>query len=452
MSVRSRIADLPLLVVGVLLLSTAADILPNDTIVGVGEVQLNLARLLVVVALAAVVVGHGFRLDHWRTGLALPLLLLLAVSLYTSHRYGTYPRYRFLVEGVAVFYLTFAVVRARADDAREALAFLGLVALSIAALTAVAQVAQDVHTGFYRHGCTPLTLNPGVQPPSGSIPRATGTFSNPNVLGGYLLLLLPIGVMASGYVARLRGLWTLVALGAGLGFLSLVFTFSRAAVLMSLVALGLGVLVSDVRYRRWLIAVVLLLAVAIAVLAGSCGSDATSGYGRTDEWRQTLEVIRDNPVWGVGLGRLGFELHARDAASTARHAHNLWLTWWAEAGTGAFVAWIWLTVALLWRSLRAALRGSAAARTGFLALVGFFGFSLLDDPANTDRVALAFWIVAGFAAAVADPGRGLVARLRGRGGGAGPVDLEHEPSLANRTRSGNVRPLPPHPTGGEQAS
>src|SRR5947208_7414919 len=98
MSIRSRAGDLPVLVIGVLLLSTAADILPNDTIVGVGEVQLNLARVLVIVGLAAVVIGHGFRRAHWRTGLALPLLLLLAVSLYTSHKYGTYPRYRFLVE------------------------------------------------------------------------------------------------------------------------------------------------------------------------------------------------------------------------------------------------------------------------------------------------------------------------------------------------------------------
>jgi hypothetical protein len=407
------------------------------------------------------VVTNGFRLDQWRTGLALPLLLLLGVSLYASHKFGTYPRYRFLVEGVAVFYLTFAVVRARGADAREGLAFLGIVALSIAALTAVAQVAQDVQTGFYRNGCTPLTLNPGVTPPSGSIPRATGTFSNPNVLGGYLLLLLPIGLMASGYVARVRGLWTVVAFGGGLGFLSIVFTFSRAAILMSLVAIGLGVLVSDVRYRRWLILVVLLVAVGIGALAGSCGSDATAGYGRTEEWKQTFEVIRDNPLWGVGLGRLGFVLHARDVASTARHAHNLWLTWWAEAGTGALIAWVWLTLALLWRSLRAALRGSAAARTGLVALVGFFGFSMLDHPANTDRVALAFWIVAGFAAASADPGPGFLARLRRRRGGAGaaagaegPADLEHKPSLADRTRSGNVRPLPPHPTsgGGDQVS
>ena len=103
MSLRSRIADLPLLVVGVLLLSTAADILPNDTIVGVGEVQLNLARLLVLLAFGAFVAAHGLRSEHWRTGYALPLLLLLAVSLYTSHKYGTYPRYRFLDRGNSLF-------------------------------------------------------------------------------------------------------------------------------------------------------------------------------------------------------------------------------------------------------------------------------------------------------------------------------------------------------------
>jgi hypothetical protein len=452
MTLRSRIADVPLLLVGVLLLSTAADILPNDTIVGVGEVQLNLARLLILVALATFVVSNGLRRDHWHTGLALPLLLLLGVSLYASHKYGTYPRLRFLVEGVAMFYLTFAVVRARADG-REGLALVGMVALSIAALTAVAQVAQDVHTGFYRDGCTPLTLTPGADPPSGSLTRATGTFANPNVLGGYLLLLLPIGALAGAYVVRLRGLWAAVALGGGLGFLSLVFTFSRAAVLMSLVALAVGVLVSDVRHRRWLILVVVLAAVAIGVLAGGCGSDSTAGYGRTEEWKQTFEVIKDEPLYGVGLGRLGFVLHERAPLSTARHAHNLFLTWWAEAGTGALIAWIWVFGVLLWRTLRGALRtGSAEARAALVAVIGFLGFSMLDHPANTDRVALAFWIVAGFALAVGDPpGRGLLARLRRRGGPEAPetaaIAGEHEPSLAERPRTGNVRPMPRGPEG-----
>lgn len=438
MSVRSRIADLPLLVVGVLLLSTAADILPNDTIVGVGEVQLNLARILLLVGLFALVATQGLRFELLRTGAALPLILLLGVALYSSHKYGTFPRYRFLVEGVAAFYLTFAVVRAR-EDGRDGLATVALVALAIAALTAVAQVAQGVHTGFYRDGCTPVTLTPGLDPPSGSLTRATGTFSNPNVLGGYLLLLLPLGTLASVYVSRVRGLWAAVALGGGLGFLSLVFTFSRAAVLMSLVAIGLGVLVSDLRYRRWLILVVVLLAVAIGVLAGGCGSDSTAGYGRTEEWRQTLDVIRDNPVWGVGLGRLGFVLHQHNELSTARHAHNLFLTWWAEAGTGALIAWLWLFALLVWRSLRGALRdGSAAGRAALVAVVGFLGFSMLDHPANTDRVALAFWIVAGFALAVGDRGR------RSRPGAEESFG-DHHPSLAQRPQTGNVRPMPRGP-------
>jgi O-antigen ligase len=311
----------------------------------------------------------------------------------------------------------------------------------VAALTAVAQVAQGVHTGFYRDGCTPVTLTPAATPPSGSLTRATGTFANPNVLGGYLLLLLPLGALASVYLARVRGMWAPLALGCGFGFLALVFTFSRAAILMSLVAIAVGILVSDLRYRRWLLLVVAVAAAAIGVLAGGCGSDATASYGRAEEWQATLDVIRDNPLWGVGLGRLGAVLQAQDPQSSARHAHNLFLTWWAEAGTGALIAWVWLYALLLWRSLRAALRGSGAARTGLVALLGFLGISMLDHPANTDRVALAFWIVAGFAAASAEPGRGWLRRRRASGG-AEPADLEHEPSLAGRPRSGNVRPVP----------
>src|SRR3954454_9510566 len=103
--VRRGLADLPLLVLAVLLASTAADILRPDTIVGVGEVQLNLARILIVVGLAALAYTAGPRALLVRTGVAIPLVVLLAVGLYTSHKWGTYPRYRFLVEGVAGFYL-----------------------------------------------------------------------------------------------------------------------------------------------------------------------------------------------------------------------------------------------------------------------------------------------------------------------------------------------------------
>src|SRR5205085_12693096 len=130
---------------------------------------------------------------------------------------------------------------------------------------------------------------------------------------------------------------------------------------------------------------------------------------------------------------------------SARHAHNLFLTWWAEAGTGALIAWIWLYLLLLWRSLRAALRGSTSARAGLVALLGFLGISMLDHPATTDRVALAFWIVAGFAAASGEPARRWGRRGRQEDAAPAVPTEQHEPSLSARQRTGNVRPMPRGP-------
>jgi hypothetical protein len=437
---RRGLADLPLLVVAVLLASTASDFLPHDAIVDVGEVELTLGRILLLVGFAALAATSGWRALLVRTGIAIPLAILLAVSLYASYKWDTYPRLRFLVEGVAAFYLTAATVRTRAD-ARDALATIGLLALAIAALSAVAQVAQSVATGFYRDGCTPVTQTGPA--PEGTLTRATGTFANPNVLAGYLLLLVPVGALVGAFVRRVRGIWVAVVLGVGLGYLALVFTFSRAALFAALIAVGVGILTSGVRNRRYLLGVAVALGVVVLVLVGSCGSDAGAGYGRGTEWSQTLEVIGDNPVYGVGLGRVGDVLNARDPVSSAAHAHNLWLTWWADAGTPAFLAWIWIALALMWRALRGARAGDGVARAGLVALVAFFGFSLLDHPANVDRVALAFWIVAGLAAATAPAGRSW---WRGWGGPPRedpPAEPEPPKGTPDTGNVRNVRPAPP---------
>ena len=382
--------------------------------------QLNLERLLILVALGALLwleLGRRRRegaeedaeerSPRWRrlmpTGVELPLALLLVAALVTTIEWGTEARFRFLVEGVAVFYLAIAVVRTR-PEARGTLAVVALVAVSLAALTGIAQVSQDEATGFYRVDCVPVT-RPGAPPPPDSITRAVGTFSNPNVLAGFLLLLAPMAALAAGPLRQAARGRLAVGLLVALAYLALAFTYSRAAVLFALAALGAGALASTLRHRAYVAAAGVAIAVGASLLFASCGSDATAGYGRAEEWRETLEVIRDNPVRGVGLGRVGDILRERTGIATVRHAHNLLLTWWAEAGTGALIAWLALLVVLLLRSFRAARAGDAVARATFVALAGFTAFSMLDHPANVDRVALAFWIVAGIAAAC-PPGRG----------------------------------------------
>jgi O-antigen ligase len=141
-----------------------------------------------------------------------------------------------------------------------------------------------------------------------------------------------------------------------------------------------------------------ILAIGVSFLFGSCGSQGVGGYGRTKEWSQTIHVIRDNPVYGVGLGRLGDVLRARNPRLQVAHAHNLFLNWWAEAGPAALLAWLWIFGATIWRSLRAARAGDPVAKGVFVALAGFALFSLADHPSNVDRVATALWITLGLAA------------------------------------------------------
>ena len=383
----------------VLLVSTGAEIVPDDSLLSLGPVELTASRLLILAGFAALLYGETPTRSLFRSRLEIPIALLLALGFVATLKWGTEPRFRFLVESVALFYLAFAVVRSR-PEARTALVAVALVALSLSALTGVAQVSGDEATGFYRDGCTPVTRSPPDIPP-GTITRARGSFENPNLLAAHVVLLAPLAAVAVPAFASALTLRLMLGLAVGLGYLGLVLTYSRAAVFMAFAGLGAALATSKVRYRRELALAGVALALGSSFLLATCGSEATSGFGRTEEWRETVRVMADNPVYGVGLGRAGDVLRARDERSSSRHAHNLFLNWGAEAGPAAMLAWIWLFAALLWWSLRLALRGDRLGRGALVALLGFLGVSMLDHPANVDRIATAFWIVAGMTAALA---------------------------------------------------
>jgi O-antigen ligase len=392
-----RIAgEVPLLVVCTLLLSSGADILPGNALLKIGVVQLNLERLLILLALLAFVYAERPRLPAWQTGLSIPLALLLLAGLVTTIKWGTDPRYRFLVEMVALFYLTAGLVRTR-PETRPAILITAFVALALAAFAGLAQVAQGDATGFYRKGCVPVT-QPGPVAPSGSITRATGSVFNPNVLAGELLLLAPLAAVGAVLVTNARQMRIALGLVLALAYLTLVFTFSRAGIFLAILGLGAAVALSNLPHRRYLAGVGVLLAIGVSFLFGSCGSEGVATYGRTKEWSETIHVIGDHPVYGVGLGRIGDVLRARNPKLRVDHAHNLFLNWWAEAGPAALLAWLWIFGALIWRSLRAARTGDIVAKGVLIAVAGFAAFSLTDHPSNVDRVAIALWIALGLAA------------------------------------------------------
>ena len=158
--------------------------------------------------------------------------------------------------------------------------------------------------------------------------RIYSTLDNPNLLGGFLLPVLPIAVVALlRWQEPLRRLYALLALL--LGVAAMVFTYSRGAwmgMVASLALLGLLLLWRAIQHwplfwRRTLPlvlliggAVVLLVLVTqveplrVRVMSLFVGREDSSNNFRINVWQAVLKMIQDRPVLGIGPGNTAFNL------------------------------------------------------------------------------------------------------------------------------------------------
>ena len=388
---RTVLAAVPRVAACVMLFCSATELLPIDNVL-----KITLARLLIVAGLVSILILHGLKWKIFKTGLEIPIALLCLFALLATINVGMgEAQFRFLIESVALFYLVVALLRTDVN-AMDALALVALVGVAAAASEGVAQFAQGEHTGFYRVGFTPVTDLAGA--PDGSITRAIGSFANPNLLATSILLLAPIAALSARVVHTLQlkvVVWGLI----GLACLGLVLTFSRAGI----GAAFLGILIAlyatkpSLRPRILMVFGVGVAALLVGVLLSS--GKMVSGFGRPRAYSTAFEVIDSNRLFGVGPGRAADALNAAFPKSSFRHAHNFWLTWWVEAGAVAFLSVLWISIALVVKSLRGALDRNRYSVAALIALVGFFAFSMLDNPANVNRIATIFWVVAAIAIA-----------------------------------------------------
>src|SRR5258708_35108404 len=80
-------------------------------------------------------------------------------------------------------------------------------------------------------------------------------------------------------------------------------------------------------------------------------------------WARTLDMIRNRPLRGVGLGNFskeferGYDLQLIAEGRSSLHAHNLWLHQYAELGVIGGTAYLALWVCVFrvaWRTARSA--------------------------------------------------------------------------------------------------
>ena len=233
--------------------------------------------------------------------------------------------------------------------------------------------------------------------------RVPSTLGNPNMLGQYLILLIPLGgaklLSAKDWLSRV---WYLGC--CGVMCLCMILTFSRGAWLGLLFAGALFLVFLNPRFILLapfaLVALYFVLPETVISRFTSIGNlgDNSTSY-RVYIWIGTLAMLKDYWVCGIGPGDAAFNT-VYPAYSyngiVAPHAHNLFLQIVCDAGIVALLVFLVLLF-VYFRMLCAALAKQPRWSTRVLQIAcgagvaGFLVQAMTDYSFYNYRVMFLFW-------------------------------------------------------------
>jgi hypothetical protein len=277
--------------------------------------------------------------------------------------------------------------------------------LSWAELNGLVQLGGPLHRFAAPDGDELVGAVPSLTGTGGYLRAWAGNFEG-NSLGAFLVLLLPVmsylALQGRNAPARLVAAPLTVLL-----LVALVVTYSRGAYL-GLAAAALPLLAG--MWRRSPVSALLLVAAGAAAvlllvdhLPGAddrvatlraLGEDPTVQH-RQIVYQQVFDAFRRDPLWGIGLGTSVGEI--------GTGADSLYLFLLVRGGllaTAAAIALVWVAV----RQVLSALRAGRLTGLDIAVGAGVFGFavhSTVDYTLWNPKVALTFWLMAGFLTAAA---------------------------------------------------
>lgn len=233
--------------------------------------------------------------------------------------------------------------------------------------------------------------------------RVYSTLDNPNVLGEYLIMLIPIAFamlvkMKDGLQRVMYTLCNLVM------FACLMYTWSRGAWLGVMIGIVFFVLLKD---RRWLVVCIAGLLLMPSVLPDSILSritsignvkDTSTSY-RVAIWIGSARLMKYYWFCGIGLGPDAFmkiyPQYALGGADFALHSHNFYLQWIIDMG----IAGIFVYFGIILTGLKqianideknTLIKNVMLAATG--AIFGYLFHGIAENLWYNYRMILVFWV------------------------------------------------------------
>lgn len=204
-------------------------------------------------------------------------------------------------------------------------------------------------------------------------------FVTPNVLAGYLAMIIPLA-----FIQKHR-FWLILSLS-----FALLLTQSIGALLSIFLGLAIYIyLKGDLRrnsiYLGLLIMIIGLVLISRSFLQKLHTQPIFSAVMRLNYWQDTLGIIKAHPWTGVGLGNFNL--------AQSRYAHNSYLQVWAEMGILGIVAFIWLVAVVL--KTAAKKLGNPLQATLICATTIFLFHNFFDFTFFLPEVSLVWWSILG---------------------------------------------------------
>ena len=323
-----------------------------------------------------------------RTGVTVPLFLLALLGIATLDLSSG--RNLFIqLGGLIIFWLLYLYLLNRRPNVVLLLAIVVLVQ----GFVSIAQFLTQADLGLIKLGEIPLDpMQSGISvlfARGQKWLRAYGLTAHPNLLGAMLaailLLLLPAFKRALG---RKR---LLLAFVYAVGLLGLLTSFSRSAILAFVAGLTVWLILEYKQKPRsyslflikktlrspwlWLTQVCFIVVLLVfgdlalsRVVALDSDVEAISINQRLADWKVAIDLIRQHPIRGVGLGQ--YIVAAKEISPFAVTVHNVPLLVAAELGVGGLLILLWLMIS--------GLRSRPAALAPWIAviIIGFFDVTL----------------------------------------------------------------------------
>lgn len=237
--------------------------------------------------------------------------------------------------------------------------------------------------------------------------RVYSTLGNPNVLGEFLILALPVALVFALKDAWEKSSKYIYAIIFVLLFACLILTQSRGCWLGFMISAVVFVTFYEGRWWGFVPLVILLLPLVVPQTIieriSSVGNmdDSSTSY-RVYIWLATLNMIKVYWLGGIGMGEAAFhEVYPFYSynAIIAPHSHNTYLQLTVEAGIGALIVFIVLNVVFLKKlqsvyklADKKSLNSTAALAIGS-GMIAFLAQSMTDYTFYNYRVMCIFFML-----------------------------------------------------------